>query len=428
MNISRLNTVFMHRAIGVSLLTALLFGGLVALGEATVHAWLDQIFHTIPFGHSLGTMIIILCAFMLQPILSVMLFRDTSLGVAKVGATEIDECEARLTATMNHVADELDSYPAFNSVVRTQLSGVASETEAAAVTIMERLQLVDGLITELEQFVNKTSSESSQILASSESRLTGNRRLIDSMQNHIQARIEATQLEQARIAHVVSEARSLESLIDLIKNIAAQTNLLSLNAAIEAARAGEYGRGFAVVADEVRKLSDQTTDAVSHIREGIFKVASSIETEFQGRIDSQSLPSETESLKSFANQLNEMGERYAELVASDAQVLAQIDKTSKSLASMFMEVMASIQFQDVTRQQVEHVMHALTRLEDHLATLRQCLRQPEADIPITPLASHLNDMFDGYVMERQRSRHSQALGSKSAAGSDNGDGPKVELF
>lgn len=245
------------------------------------------------------------------------------------------------------------------------------------------------------------------------------------MQEHIQARIAATQQEQTRIAHVVGEARSLESLVDLIKTIAAQTNLLSLNASIEAARAGEYGRGFAVVADEVRKLSDQTSDAVSHIREGIFKVANSIETEFQGRLANDNLPSETESLKSFANQLNEMGERYAELVASDAQVLAQIDKTSKSLSGMFMEVMASIQFQDVTRQQVEHVTRALDRLEGHLETLRQRLRQPEADIRFMPLASHLNDMFDGYVMEQQRSKHTLALGNTPAT---TNDGPKVELF
>lgn len=425
MNLKLLNTLFLRRVFGVSFSTALLLGGLVALGEVSFHTWLDKVFHTIPFGHAIGTTLIVITAFALQSLLSVLFYRDPSLGVAKVGATEISECEARFKTAMEQVADELNSFPAFNGVVRSQLGGVATETEAAALKIMERLQLVDGLVTELERFVAQTSSESSQVVANSESRLADNRRLIDSMQEHIQARIAATQQEQTRIAHVVGEARSLESLVDLIKTIAAQTNLLSLNASIEAARAGEYGRGFAVVADEVRKLSDQTSDAVSHIREGIFKVANSIETEFQGRLANDNLPSETESLKSFANQLNEMGERYAELVASDAQVLAQIDKTSKSLSGMFMEVMASIQFQDVTRQQVEHVTRALDRLEGHLETLRQRLRQPEADIRFTPLASHLNDMFDGYVMEQQRSKHTLALGNAPATASD---GPKVELF
>lgn len=109
----------------------------------------------------------------------------------------------------------------------------------------------------------------------------------------------------------------------------------------------------------------------------------------------------------------------------DGAVLAQIDQTSKLLSGMFMEVMASIQFQDVTRQQVEHVMHALDRLDGHLATLRQQLRQPNSAIEFTPLASHLNEMFDGYVMDQQRSKHSQALGNTQAS---SGSGPKVELF
>jgi methyl-accepting chemotaxis protein len=92
---------------------------------------------------------------------------------------------------------------------------------------------------------------------------------------------------------------------------------------------------------------------------------------------------------------------------------------------MFMEVMASIQFQDVTRQQVEHVTSALHRLDEHLTLLRQRLTDPTMPMEFKPLATHLNEMFDGYVMDKQRNQHAQVTGSN---GNSSNSGSKVELF
>ena len=115
-------------------------------------------------------------------------------------------------------------------------------------------------------------------------------------------------------------------------------------------------------------------------------------------------------LEFFSAQLAALGESYESLMRHEAGVLAEVKDSSQQLTGMFLEAQASVQFQDISRQQIELVMGALTQLDEHAGLLAARLTADEGpSVRYTPIAQHLETLYSGYVMEQQRSTHDSSL-------------------
>ncbi|MEI6987581.1 MAG: methyl-accepting chemotaxis protein, partial [Rhodospirillaceae bacterium] len=357
--------LLMRRATLVAIIVGFCASVAVYFFNEQWHIYVLPLFGVNPsLGDAVGTFLAIVLAFMAQRLVSLALFRDWMLGLTLREAEQANRADTYVCAA-EQVSGELKQVKTFNDVVRGQLNVIVTETEKAAYDITSRLQGIDEIITRLSHFVDSSTQETNDLITQSEARISQNRALIEKLDTYIAQRVTEAEGDQVRIATVVGEARSLTKLVELIKSISGQTNLLALNAAIEAARAGEAGRGFAVVADEVRKLSGEADKAVGQINQGIQQVALSIESQFKDKLAHSNIQAERDALESFSSQLNDLGKNYQEMTAHDAAVLAEVRDSSQKLSSMFMDALASVQFQDVTRQQIEQVINALERLDGH---------------------------------------------------------------
>ncbi|MFZ5580393.1 MAG: HAMP domain-containing methyl-accepting chemotaxis protein [Pseudomonadota bacterium] len=191
-------------------------------------------------------------------------------------------------------------------------------------------------------------------------------RSIDAI-NHLALEVERG---SSIIRDLERESGSIGSVVDVIREIAEQTNLLALNAAIEAARAGEQGRGFAVVADEVRSLASRTQKSTQEIQDMIARLQSGSELAVQAMAASQGQAREgvsqvthageaLESITQAVATMSDMNGSIANAVSAQSTVAEEINRNVSNISLLSDQTSVAAQQTAVASHQLERLAEAL---------------------------------------------------------------------
>lgn len=255
--------------------------------------------------------------------------------------------QSGLKGTIQQIASAADQLAS----AAEELNAVTEESSRGLVRQNDEIQLAATAVTEMSAAVDEVARNATS--TSEASRHTSNEAASgrDQAREAVKA-ITSVNAEIGQSTVIVDElagsVRDIAKVLDVIRGIAEQTNLLALNAAIEAARAGEQGRGFAVVADEVRALAARTQASTGEIEAMIASVQSRADDAVKAMGNSRALASNTQEL---AKATGESLERIAQNIAGINDRNMLIATASEEQANVAREVDRNlVNIQDLSTQ------------------------------------------------------------------------------